>query len=46
MKYDPLAYKCQKCCLACNENQETCKYKKARERLIRRELYATKKKCK
>ena len=46
MKYDPLAYECQKCCLACNEDQRTCKYKKAREKLVRREVYAAKKEIK
>lgn len=43
MKYDPLAYECQKCCIACDEDQKTCEYKKARGRLIKRELYAIKK---
>lgn len=43
MKYDPLAYECKRCCLACDEDKKTCKYKKSRERLTRRELYAAKK---
>lgn len=43
MKYDKLAYECQKCCLTCDENKKTCEYRKARGRLINRELYAAKK---
>lgn len=43
MKDDSLAYKCQKCCITCDEDKKTCEYRKARGRLINRQLYAAKK---
>lgn len=43
MKDISLAYECQKCCISCNEDKKKCEYRKARERLTRREMYRLKK---
>ncbi len=44
MKDVNLAYECQKCCITCNEDKKKCEYRKAKGRIINRQLYAVKKK--
>lgn len=49
MKYDPLLYECQKCCLGCEKTkkeQKECEYQKARGRAVRRMVYKAKKNVK